>query len=139
MQEESGRDRVERWADYPVSAEEIWAVIGDFAGIAAWHPAIESAEAVEIDGEPHRHLKIVGGGLILERLIEQTDHTHHYEIIEGPLPVNHYRATLTAFPEGAGARVFWSASYEPLTPDADAVVASIFEGGLNALRERFGA
>ena len=139
MQEDSGRDRVERWADFSVSADEIWAVIRDFAGIADWHPAVESGEAVEIDGDMHRHLKIAGGGMILERLIEQNGHTQHYEIVESPLPVDNYRATITVFPEGKGARVFWSASFEPAGPGADAVVASIFEGGLAALQERFGA
>ncbi|MFT4795738.1 MAG: hypothetical protein ACJAVR_003183 [Paracoccaceae bacterium] len=139
MQEDSGRDRVERWADFSVSVDQIWAVIGDFAAIADWHPGIESGESVEIDGDMHRHLKIVGGGMILERLIAQDGHTQHYEIIEGPLPVDNYRATITVFPEGKGARVFWSASFEPTDPSADAVVAGVFEGGLKALQDRFSA
>jgi hypothetical protein len=139
MQEESGRDRVERWADFSVSPEAIWAVIGDFAGIADWHPAVESSEAVDIDGAAHRHLRLHGGGLILEHLTGREAHTHHYEIIESPLPVDEYRATITVFAQDGGARVFWSSSFKALSPDADAVVAGIYEGGLDALRQRFGA
>lgn len=139
MAEDSGRDRVERWADFSASPEEIWHIVGKFAEIDTWHPAVEKCEAVSIGGEPHRHITIAGGGgMLLEKLISNDDMTQRYEIVEGPLPVENYRSTLTVFAHEGGARVFWSSSYEPTDPEADAIVAGIYEAGLQGLQEKFG-
>ena len=48
------------------SPDAVWKVAGDFAGIAEWHPAIESLEMVEGEEEPRRLLTrqaamVVGG------------------------------------------------------------------------------
>ncbi|MGG7568664.1 SRPBCC family protein [Rhodovulum sp. DZ06] len=139
MQEESGRDRVERWADFNARPEDVWKIVSKFAEIDAWHPGVAACEAVSLDGEPHRHVTVAGdGGMILEKLISNEDMTQRYEIIESPLPVDNYRATLTVFAHEGGTRVFWSSSYEPTSPEADAIVAAIYEGGLRGLRDYLG-
>lgn len=139
MQEQSGRDRVERWADFNARPEEIWKIVGKFAEIDAWHPGVEACEAVSLDGEPHRHVTVKGGGgMILEKLLSNSDMTQRYEIVESPLPVDNYRATLTVFEHEGGSRVFWSSSFEPTGPEADQVVAGIYESGLTGLREALG-
>ena len=137
--EHQQRDRVERWIDLPASAAEVWAVIGDFGGVAAWHPAIDASEVVEIEGETYRHLTLSDGEKMLERLVSAEPRACRYEIAEGPLPVENYRSTLTVFdrPEG-GCRVFWSSTFEADDPHADDLVAGIYEAGLSALRDRFG-
>ena len=138
MAEETHRDRVERWIDLPEKAETVWAVIGPFGAIGDWHPWVESCQVLEVEGETHRHLTLVDGEHVLERLTEHGPHLHRYEILEGPLPVENYRATLTCFAEEGGCRVFWSSTFDADDPEADRMVAWIYESGLKALQERFG-
>lgn len=135
---EHARDRVERWVDLPAKAEEVWAVIGPFGSLADWHPLITSCEVVEIDGDTHRHVTLRDGELLLEKLVEAKPHTLRYELVDGPIPVSDYRATLTCFPEGDGCRVYWSSTYEAEDPRVDELVAGLYEAGLQALAERFG-
>ncbi len=132
-------DRVERWLDLSVPVETVWAVIGDFCDLKSWVPGVESCERVEIGGDVHRHVKATSGALFLERLVEEGPHLHRYTIEEGALPVENYLATLTVFPHENGCRVWWSASFDSENPEADAMVAGIFEGGLRALDKRFAA
>ena len=133
------KDRIERWADFPgVDPQAIWDVVGKFALIHEWHPAAEACEAVSLGGEPHRHVTVKGGGMILEKLLSNDDMTQRYEIVESPLPVEDYRATLTVFAREGGTRVFWSSSFTPTDESADSIVAGIYEGGLEALQARFG-
>ena len=132
------RDRIQRWVSLPKPPETVWAQIGGFGDIAAWHPGIDSAEVVEIDGDIHRHLKMSDGGLLLERLIETGPHHYTYEMADGPLPLADHRATLSCVAEAGGCHVFWSAVFEPTDPSADDIVAGFYEEGLRALRERYG-
>lgn len=136
--EHDARDRVERWIDLTADAAEVWKAVGDFGSIAEWHPAVEKCELVELDGARHRHLTLADGALLLERLEEEGDHHYRYSIVEGPLPVENYLSTITCFAEEGGCRVFWSSTFDPLAPDADKVVAGVYEAGLEAIRERFG-
>lgn len=131
-------DRVERWTDLPAKAADVWAVIGGFAAFD-WYPGPEKCEPVEIEGALHRHITLANGAVFLERLEEEGDHFHRYSIIEGPLPVSNYLATLTCFDrEEGGCRVYWSASFDSENPKADEYVARVFENGLEALNARFG-
>ena len=130
-------DRVERWTDLAAPAAEVWAAVGDFGALADWHPAVDKCEIVEIEGETHRHLTLADGELLLEKLIETGDDFYRYEIVEGPLPVEDYRSTFTVFPRGEGCRVFWSSTFDSEDPQADEIVAGIYELGLEAIRERF--
>ncbi len=139
MTDHEPKDRVERWLDLDADPAAVWAVIGDFGALADWHPAVEKCELVTIDGDVHRHLTLIDGALLLERLEETGDDFYRYSIVEGPLPVADYLSTLTCFAHEGGCRVFWSSTFEPLTPDADQVIAGIYEAGLASLRDRFSA
>lgn len=132
-------DRVQRWVELPKPAAQVWAEIGGLTTIADWHPAIASAETVEIEGETHRHLRTTEGELMTERLVDSGPHHYSFEIVESHWPVVGYRSTLSCVAEGTGCRVFWSAIFEPLDPMADDLVAAFFEAGLRSLRDRYGA
>ena len=132
------RDRIQRWVSLPHPPEKIWAEIGGFGDMAAWHPEIKSAEVFDIEGEIHRHLTLGDGGLILERLVETGPHHYTYEIVECPLPLTDHRATLSCVAEEGGCHVFWSAMFEPTDQSADEIVSGFYEEGLRALRERYG-
>ncbi|WP_340107768.1 SRPBCC family protein [Pikeienuella sp. HZG-20] len=139
-QQDSDHDRLERLVLLPASRDAVWAVIGDFGSIAEWHPLIASAEVTEMDGSTYRRLVSVDDESFFERLIEAGPHHVTYEVVEGPLPVTDYRATLSCVAEGEGCRVFWSAFFVP-ADDAgrlsEGIVGKFYEIGLRALRERF--
>jgi len=50
-----------------LSADALWAKIGDFCGISKWHPAIEKCE-LSADGKT-RTLSVKGGGSVVESLV----------------------------------------------------------------------
>jgi hypothetical protein len=131
------RDRIQRWVKLPKPVAEVWAAIGGFGSIAEWHPDVTSVEVFEIEGETHRHLRIGDGGVTLERLVETGPHHLTYEIVNSPLPLADYRATLSCVAEDGGCHVFWSAMFEPTDPSADEIVTAFYEDGLRALRDRF--
>lgn len=131
--------RVERWVDLPARAEEVWEAVGGFGAIAEWHPAISDCDLVEIEGELHRHLTLSDGEMVLERLIETDDHLYRYEMVETPLPVDNYHATLTCFDrKEGGCRVFWSGVFDPLDVRAHELIGGIYQLGLEEIRARFG-
>jgi Polyketide cyclase / dehydrase and lipid transport len=66
--------------------EAAWKKIGDFCGIATWHPAVEKCELS--DGGKMRTLSLKGGGTIVERLVSRDDSAHNYtyEIVSSRYP-----------------------------------------------------
>ena len=123
------------------SPDAIWKVAGDFAGIAEWHPAIASIKMVEGEKEPRRILTLADGAIVDERLIELDDakYTHTYTILDSPIPLTNYLATISVQPEGGQSRVIWSATYDP-NPGGEAtceeIVSQVFESGLEALKQQ---
>ena len=132
------RDRIQRWVSLSRPPDGVWAQIGGFGDIAAWHPDVEKADLAEIEGDIHRHLQIAGAGPTFERLIETGPLYYTYEILDSPLPLSDHRATLSCVAEPGGCHVFWSAMFEPTDPSADDIVTAFYEDGLRALRDRFG-
>jgi hypothetical protein len=132
------RDRIRRVMSLPRSPEQVWAEIGGFGDIAEWHPLVDKVEVFEIEGEPHRHLTLSDGELILERLIESGPHHYSYEVVESQLPIYDHRATLSCVAEEGGCHVFWSAVFERTDPSADDIIAAFYEEGLRALRGHYG-
>lgn len=138
---DSSHDRVTRMIRLPAPPEIVWREIGDFDGMAKWHPAFAASEPSEIDGERYRRLATTEGEQYFERLIEEGPSRYTCETVEGPLPVSDFRATLACVAEpGGGCHVFWSARFEPLEGQerrADEIVGALFEIGLSALPGRF--
>jgi hypothetical protein len=130
-------DRLQRWVSLPRPAEEVWTAIGGFGRMSDWHPWIERTELLEIDGLPHRHLILMDGELFLERLLVERGLYYTYSTLQGPLPFDDHRATLSCVPERDGCHVFWSAYFVATDPAADEMVLGFYEAGLEALRERF--
>ncbi len=131
--------------------EPVWARIRDFKTLDDWHPGISSS--VIEDGGPSdrvgciRRMELQGGGVIREQLLEMSDLGHHYSysILESPLPVANYRATLRLRRISDGERTFaeWSASFDPDPPEkkaaAEALISNdVFLGGFDALTRHYG-
>lgn len=135
--DEPSRDRVQRMVSLSRPPEDVWAEIGGFGAQAHWHPSVAEIEEVELDGAPHRHVTLADGTVLLERLIDTGPHHYTCTLIDGPLPVDDYRSTLSCVAEPGGCHVFWSAIFEADDPGIDELIARFFEIGLNALRERY--
>jgi polyketide cyclase/dehydrase/lipid transport protein len=118
------------------SADAVWAKIGDFCGIAKWHPAIEKC-VLSADGK-QRTLSLKGGGTVVEKLEKRDDaaHSYTYSIVEGPLPVTNYVSTISVAAAGTGSTITWSGKYDAKgASDADAkkTMDGVYQGGVDQL------
>jgi len=116
--------------------EAVWKKVGDFCGIATWHPAIE--KCVLSDDGKMRTLSLKGGGTIVETLVSRDDNAHHYtyKIVSGPLPVSDYVSTIKVLPEGSGSSIVWTGDYKAKgASDADAktTIDGIYKAGVDAI------
>ena len=119
-----------------MSPEALWKKIGDFCGIANWHPAIE--KCVLSADRKQRTLSIKGGGTVVEALenFDDANHTYTYTIISGPLPVANYHSTISVSADPKGSSLKWVGKYDAKgASDADAkkVIDGIYEAGEKAL------
>lgn len=132
----------------PVPADRVWECIRDFGNIAEWHPGITDG-TLEEDGAGDRigsvrRLTGPSGEVFRERLIALDDVARSctYDMLEGPLPVRAYRATMRVSPVTDTGYAFaeWEARYDADAEDearlAKTITRGIFVTGLAALRER---
>jgi hypothetical protein len=127
-------------------ADAVWARVRDFNGMPAWHPLIADSR-IEGGGPSDqigciRHFHLRDGALIRERLLSLSDYdyTFTYEIVESPMGVANYVATLKLVPVTDGNRCFgeWTAEFEcdPSREAAliDSIGQGVFQAGFNALK-----
>ena len=124
-----GKARAEIDIDRP--ADDVWAVVGDFGGIATWMPGLESCH---VDGDD-RVLKM-GGMEIIERLERRDEESREiiYGIVGG-VPVINHKATITVTPEGSGSHVTWDVDVDDEMLD---LMHQVYQQSLQALKEHLG-
>lgn len=130
--------------DLPVPAQMVWNTIGGFNALPDWHPAVEKSAVAEDGGTTVRTLSLVGGGTITEKLeqVDDSERIYSYSILESPLPVANYTATIRVRATAAGCKVEWSSEFDPAgvaENDATAAIRGVYETGLENLRKMFGA
>lgn len=135
--------QVERSIDLGAPAEDVWAAIGDFGALDAWHPAFARCEVEQAGGETLCTLTTGDGAVLRERLLDHSDSamSYRYAIIESPLPIEDYVASLAVRAAGGGCRVVWSSEFAPkgvADDDAQAMIAGVYQAGLDSLKARFG-
>ena len=130
-------------------ADTVWSRIRDFNGLPQWHPAI--ADSRIENGEPAdkvgcvRHFHTRDGGAIRERLLALSDYdyTCTYSILDSPMGVDNYVATLKLTPVTDGQRSFaeWSAEFDCAPGREQALTEQIgggvFQGGFDALKRLY--
>lgn len=92
------------------SADEVWAVVGDFGGLDGWMPGVD---ACRIDGD-NRILEVLGME-ITERLVRRDDAARvlEYSIVESPLGAESHLGRIAVHDQGDGSRVTWNVEVSP--------------------------
>src|SRR3984885_1167040 len=131
-------------------SDRVWARVRDFNGMPNWHPAI--AESRIEGGEPSdkigcvRDFRLRNGDRIREKLLGLSDYDMFctYGILESPMGVENYVATLRLTPVTDGERTFaeWTAEFDCAPEREGELIANIggnvFQGGFEALNRAFG-
>ena len=129
-------------------ADAVWAQIRDFNALPQWHPLIadsriEGATASDRIG-CIRNFRTKDGGTIREQLLTLSDFDYEctYSILESPMGVANYVATLKLTPITDGNRTFaeWSAEFD-CAPGRERELTQqigqgVFQGGFDALKQR---
>lgn len=131
-------------------AAEVWRVVRDFNGLPSWTPFVadsrieQGARADQIGCI--RNFVLKDGGRIRERLLALSDYdlSCTYTILESPMGVSDYIATLSLTPVTDGNATFaeWQADFDCPPERETALVRQIGEGvfqaAFSALKQRFG-
>ncbi len=132
------------------AADKVWERVRDFNALPRWHPRIRDSrieEALPSDKVGCiRNFHLQNGDNLREQLLGLSDYDMFctYTILESPMPLTDYIATLRLTPITDGERCFieWSAEFE-CTPDDEpdlvsGIGADVFQGGFDALKRHFG-
>ena len=132
------------------SADAVWARVRDFNAMPQWNPNIADSRIENDESSDRigciRHFHTRDGGMIREKLLALSDYDYSctYSILESPMGVDDYIATLKLTPITDGARTFaeWSAEFDcaegrerELT---ELIGHGVFQGGFDALKRHFG-
>lgn len=115
---------------------KVWARIGDWCAIKTWHPAIANCAS---DKPGYRTLTLKDGGRIVEKQTKTGPTSYSYDIIDSPLPVKNYSATLSAKRDSNGnTDLTWTAKFDAANgkteAEAEAAIKGIFEAGLKNIK-----
>ncbi len=130
-------------------AAEVWQRVRDFNGLPRWHPRIADSR-IEDAWPPDqvgcvRNFRLQNGDQIRERLLGLSDYDMFctYAILESPMSLEDYVATLRLTPVTDGDRCFieWSAEFScAVEVEADLVSGigrDVFQTGFDALKRHY--
>src|ERR1700744_589422 len=111
--------------------DEVWAKVGDFAGIDVLFPGLES---FRLEGDD----RIIGmfGMEIRERLLALDNEAHvlPYPVVDG-VPIESHTATISVEPDGAGSKVIWA--YDVSPDEMAPIFGDTYKGALTSLERLF--
>ena len=97
------------------SADALWELVRDFGGIQRWNPTLSSCE-LDKPGIGGVRTITMGEVTVRERLekLDEGAKTLSYSIVEAPLPVRDYLATIEVAEAGPSrSRIVWRSTFEP--------------------------
>ncbi|HWV83084.1 MAG TPA: SRPBCC family protein [Hyphomicrobiaceae bacterium] len=129
-------------------AARVWEKIRDFNALPRWHPRIRESR-IE-NGEPSdkvgcvRDFRLQNGDRLREKLLGLSDYDMFctYAILESPMPLTDYIATLRLTPISDGDRTFieWTAEFDCAAEVAadlvDGIGSGVFQAGFDALKRQ---
>ena len=128
-------------------ADAVWSRVRDFNGLASWTPFV--AESRIEQGQPSdkigcvRDFRLRNGDRIREKLLGLSDYDMFctYSILESPMGVENYVATLKLTPVTDGGRTFaeWWAEFD-CAPEREAALAEqigqgVFQAAFDSLKK----
>lgn len=128
-------------------ADVVWSVVRDFNGLPKWTPFVAASRIEQNQPADRvgciRNFRLKDGGVIREQLLSLSDYDFQctYSILESPMAVSNYVATLKLTPVTDGNRTFaeWSAEFEsPPGRDqelAESIGQGVFQAGFDHLRQ----
>ena len=134
--------------DAPI--DQVWAVLRDFNGHERWHPAVAESRIEEGRASDEagcvRRFKLKDGAELREQLLRLSDreYSFSYCILESPIPLIDYVATVNLKPVTDGDRTYWEWSSHFAVPEgreselAALVGDGIYEAGFGAIQSMFG-
>jgi len=134
--------------DAPI--DKVWDRVRDFNGLPVWHPRIRDSrieESLPADKVGCiRNFNLQSGDNIREQLLGLSDYDKFctYTILDSPMPLSDYVATLRLTPVTDGDRCFieWSADFQCSVENEAELIGNIgsnvFQGGFDALKRYFG-
>ena len=131
-------------------APDVWRVIRNFNGLADWTPFVADSR-IEQNMPPDqigcvRNFTLRNGSRIRERLLALSDYdlSCTYAILESPMGVDNYVATLSLTPVTDVNATFaeWQADFD-CAPEREAALVQqigqgVFQSAFTALKQRFG-
>jgi hypothetical protein len=130
-------------------ADAVWQRVRDFNGLPSWHPLIADSRIEQNLPSDRigcvRNFRTRDGGTIRERLLTLSDYDYEctYAILESPMGVENYVATLKLTPITDGNRTFaeWSAEFDCEAVRerelSQSIGQGVFQGGFDALKTHF--
>jgi hypothetical protein len=132
----------------PASIDRIWTIIRDFKELPAWNPGFSNCSVEE--NRPGDAIGCVisfylkSGGHMRERLLALSDRDHMftYTILESPLPITNYVATVQLLPVTDTNQTYaqWTSEFNcPPDVESDMIstVRGVYEGGFGFLKSHF--
>jgi hypothetical protein len=130
------------------SADRVWSIVRDFNGLPRWMPVV--ADSRIEGGQPSdkvgciRNFNLRNGGNVREQLLSLSDYdyTCSYAILESPMGVSNYTATLKLMPVTDGDRTFaeWTAEFDcdPAREQelVDQIGRGVFQAGFDSLKRQ---
>lgn len=109
--------------------QRVWEVFADFGGLMRWSPGLTGCE---LEGEGVGALRTIKmGDLVIRERLEECDadaRRMRYAIVDGPVPVRDYLATVLVSDAGGGrTRIEWSSEFESSGAPAEQM-KELFEG-----------
>ena len=123
----------------------VWAIIGQFDGIAGWLPGATSSPADK--GNTVGSVRVItlgapGNPTVKEKLTAYGKHSYGYAILAVDpkvLPVTGYTSTITVKKAAGGSTVTWSSHFDPAVGTDDAgsekAVTGLYQAGLGNIKK----
>ena len=133
-------------------AEDVWAKANNYSDVGVWHPAVKQTELLEGQNNKNgaiRVLTLQDGAKIKEVLLayDNKKMSFRYQILESPLPVSDYSATISVSKTKDGkALVTWEGHFKRKDvsampakgqgdEDATNFVKAVYRQGLDNLKK----
>lgn len=134
--------KIDEQVDVAAPPAVAWALVGDFARFAAWHPGLAASTADRGNSAGSRRtLTLARGGTLTEELDERLDgemsmsYRSGRDLDPAVLPVGSYSVRLRVLPAGSGSRIEWRARAYRADSGNEPAEGQDDEAAVTALRE----